>query len=96
MAINTIYICDRCGKEWLSTDRTEQPVALGICIKFGATGLYTTEQVFSKAMWCRSCVMELGITEPITKEDKEKSHETPISFEDKLIKLLAEIGIYPN
>ena len=95
MAEKHIYICDKCGKEWDATDKSEQPVAIGFVIKFGQAKL-NTEYIPHKVMWCRSCIMSLGISEPYTDIDKKQAPEKPLSIEEKILELLEHLGIYPN
>jgi hypothetical protein len=95
MAQYTTYKCDKCGKEWLSTDKNEQPVSVAIVVDFGnPTGTPRPDRYRSpqhRAMWCRPCVMAAGVCEPAT--EKEKSTAPPeLSFEDKVIMLLEELG----
>jgi hypothetical protein len=91
----TTYKCDKCGKEWLSTDKKEQPVSVAIVFDFGnPTGTPQPDRYrhpASSAMWCRSCVMETGIHQPMTQEEKFTA-PPEMSFEDKVIMLLEELG----
>lgn len=98
MATYMTYKCDRCGKEWLSTDKSEQPVSIGLAINFGDPSGHPPQRFhgFEKdlcTMWCRSCVMSLGLHSPITKEEKAEA-PPELSFEDKIITFLNDLGFY--
>jgi hypothetical protein len=92
----TTYKCDKCGKEWLSTTNTEQPVSLAIILDFGnPSSIPAIRYGIDKrmrAMWCRACVMQVGISEPALPQDKQVAPESPLSFEEKLCALLEELN----
>ena len=95
MATYTTYKCDKCGKEWLSTDNTEQPVSIGIVVDFGNSSGYLRSPNYSRVQgvtWCRKCVIGIGITEPSSEREKSIAPETKLSFEDKLVILLEDLG----
>lgn len=98
MAEKHIYICDKCGKEWDAIDKSEQPVAIGFALHFGQSNISYGRPGYrdTKAMWCRSCVMSLGISEPANDKDKQVVPEKPLSIEEKILELLEHLGIYPH
>lgn len=99
--IKTTFICDRCGTEYAQKEGghgmefEQQPVCVGMYFNFGQTYPPPQSHNISQA-WCRPCVMKMGIREPITKEDKEVSPEVQLSFDEKVVILLEELGFSRN
>ena len=91
--VKTIYKCDKCGKEWDASTNIDQPVMVGIVVKFGATELSHPYPTYGQ-MWCRSCLIGAGVVEPCMadKDAGRKAPEQPLSFEEKFTLLLEEIG----
>ena len=90
----TGYTCDKCGKEFRGKNINyfdEQPVCLSLGINFGST-TRTQQGGKQAAVWCRSCVMKTGVHVPSCAEDKKIAPPTPLSFEDKFVILLNELG----
>ena len=95
MGLKSFYVCDKCGKEWRTTDKTEQPVAIYLNIKFGAVSC-ANMGVGESALWCRSCIMKTGLKLPIIEKDKKVAPATQLSFGDKITMLLKDLGFVRN
>lgn len=94
MAQYTTFKCDKCGREWDSKNKEIQPVSIGIMVDFGNPSGSPRNNYLPKemqAMWCRPCVMKTGIYQPFT-EDEKKIAPPKISFDDKIVMLLEELG----
>lgn len=92
MGVITTYVCDKCGRAWNSLDKDNQPVAIAIFIQFGRTQYVLADTPDQRAMWCRECVMKFGVSEPCCEKDKEVAPKVPLSFEEKFVMLLNDLG----
>jgi len=92
MAIITTYKCDKCGKEWIPGASGEHPVAVSIGFDFGKTDppYNCRPSIMRSKMWCRQCVISLGMCEP-NKEEKSTA-PAELTFEQKVIILFEELG----
>lgn len=94
MTVKTIYHCDKCGKEWDAnlkrSEQKDQICTVGIGVRFDGTSLQTHNM--KQQHWCRTCVMESGFNEPYGEADEKVAPETPLSFEDKIIEFMNELG----
>jgi hypothetical protein len=92
--VKTVYVCDKCGKEWTATNPCNRPVMLGITIQFGVTDFntYPGPPIY-QAMWCKQCVIKTGISAPGNKEEVKIAPVTPLTFEEKFVLLLDELGV---
>ena len=96
MAIITTYKCDKCGKEWIpgaKGSENEQPVAVSLGFDFGKTEVRYKVQpdVMLTKMWCRECVVSLGMYAPTNKAEKATA-PVELTFEQKVIILFEELG----
>ncbi|MCK5015669.1 MAG: hypothetical protein KAS32_01240 [Candidatus Peribacteraceae bacterium] len=96
MSVRTTYICDKCKTEWDCSDKTKQPVSIGLAISFGTTKLPYEKTCDNEVMWCRSCAMKVGICKPATAEDKIITPKVSLTTEEKIIILLEELGFRLN
>ena len=98
MTVKTIYHCDKCGKEWdagkNSSEQEDQICTVGIGVRFGGTKLQAYD--VKEQHWCRTCVMESGFDEPRGEADEKVSPETPMSFEDKIVGFMNELGFFQD
>lgn len=98
MTVKTIYHCDKCGKEWdasLNTsEQKDQMCTVAIGVSFGRTTMNTSNFSYDlkEQQWCRTCVIETGFSEPRGEGDLKVAPETPMSFEDKVVEFMNELG----
>jgi protein-arginine kinase activator protein McsA len=101
MSVKTIYVCDKCKKEWDKKSYKEwdkksyeeQICSITLQVDFGCAA-YAPENQFNRKTvnWCRTCVMSEGVEEPKNESDKKVAPEVALTTEDKLIMLLNELG----
>lgn len=92
MAIITTYKCDKCGKTWDSTDKSEQICTLKLQISLDNTVTNNYNSVSYEAQWCRSCVMSTGIRTPRTEEDKKLAPNKELTTTEKITDFISELG----
>lgn len=95
MGIITLYECERCGRKWNPQKEAIKPVTVGIYIKYNQIAADFMDYPTASAMWCRDCAVMLGIVEPVISNpiEKEIAPDVPLSFEEKFVSLLAELGV---
>ena len=89
MAVETKYVCDKCGHE---QETSEQMWKIGISLKHIDTPgrINYTKTVKNKQLWCRGCVEDkLGLL-PTAKQSAEAIKPTQITLEDMLREIIQE------
>lgn len=98
--ITSTFRCDRCKREWPLKDNGDpdgaQIVALEILVGFGQRVTSGYGAITRSAQWCRQCVMQVGIEIPRCEDDKKVAPIKELTFEEKFLSLLQEIGIQPT
>jgi hypothetical protein len=94
MAIKTTYQCDKCNKEWDPKIIKEQMCTVAVGVSFNCAEINFSN--LHREQWCRTCVMEVGLSEPIDEADKKVAPITLLSFKDKIIMLVNKLGFYQN
>lgn len=86
MPIITKYICDRCKKEH---DTAENIWDIAItCENSRYRSSYTTPTKHQSAIWCRTCVNEMGIFTPLLRA--EGDFPPPITIDDMIRAIIVE------
>jgi len=90
-----MYRCDRCGKEWEASDKTEAPVAIAIIVQFGQSGIFLPSRTIPQQntqMWCRTCALKTGMAVAHTPTEKQIATPRTLTFEERAIRLIEELG----
>lgn len=87
--IVTTYTCDKCGHE--QTD-DEQMWDIGVSVayhSFAQRDNYRKEPV-KKELWCRACVVKLGLLSTSSVTSDPSQPETPLTLEDIIREIIRE------
>lgn len=89
--LKTIFVCDRCKKEWDMKDaKCPQVVKVYIGINFGNSN--PLGDIKQDQLWCRPCIMSTGVTTPHSDADAIVAPARMPSFEERFTYLLEELG----
>jgi hypothetical protein len=90
MGIYQQFKCDRCGTVSDYPKGDIQPCTVAVGVNFGLS--LPAEIDMKYQVWCRECVMKAGIYPPYSDSDKAVAPEAPLTFEEKFILLIEELG----
>ena len=92
MGIFKGFICDKCGKEFISNSKDYNPTTISIAIKFGSTAPSTYPNIKEHQIWCRECLRKTNFCAPPIPEDKKIAPVTELTFEEKFSIMIEELG----
>ena len=87
MAIETRYVCDKCGA---ISDNKDTMWRVGIVVCDIACKYFNHSHVHNKALWCRTCLLQTGLIVPKTEEEKAAEQVKPLTLEDLVREIIRE------
>lgn len=95
MSARILIKCDRCGDEWEDNteNRNKQIWKIGIGMSCGRNSSISITSLKTQD-WCRKCVNELQLIGLSPQKKKAESAPIEITFEEKVVELLNELGFY--
>ena len=87
MAVETKYICDRCGTEMLDKMAIRM---VGVVVLELNTMYLSKAQVKRETLWCRDCMIYMGLTVPKTQEEMKLEVPAVVTIEDIIRELVDE------
>lgn len=93
--VKTVFICDKCNKYFEQNTNgswPEQPCVVALYVSFGSLHVSQSFTPPDTQQWCRTCVMSVGLREPRNDEDRKVAPTQPLSFEDRVVELIEELG----
>jgi len=87
------FTCEKCKREFRSTDSDYAPVTIQLSVCFGKTVPGPYSNIKKYALWCQDCLMATRFYVPITEDKKTPPVAiAELSFEEKFLMMIEELG----